>query len=217
MNPEQWYANHQGKPILVGTSDVSLSGQCFMVFDSYRNEVQGLPYVYAKGAINLWDDFAALGLDKDYVQITDGSVKTGDFVIYSESLVLNGHVDVAVQDGNVSDYVGYDSNWDKANYHDANGYPTLHQVLHNSSLNKFILGSLRLKGDEMPADYIVNDGDIENYFVGFLGRKPTQQDLDIYRGKTHKEIAYAIMNSDEYKSKQTGNYIPVTEQLFKKG
>lgn len=73
-------------------------------------------------------------------------------------------------------------------------------------------------GDDVaePADYRVNDGDIENYFVNLLGRKPTAQDLGVYRGKTHKEIAYAIMGSAEFKNRQLGDFVQVDFPVFKK-
>lgn len=68
-----------------------------------------------------------------------------------------------------------------------------------------------------PADYKVNDGDIQNYFKNFLGRDATEADKQVYRGKTHKDIIYAIIGSGEFQQHQNTGFTPVTEQLFKKG
>lgn len=66
-----------------------------------------------------------------------------------------------------------------------------------------------------PADYRVNDGDIQNYYKNFLGRDAKEEDKKVYRGKTHKDIVYAILGSDEFKQHQLGNYEPVGFPVYK--
>jgi hypothetical protein len=141
MNPDQWFQARQGQSLLVPGEPESLRGQCVQAADYALNEVYGFSYHYGN-ASEWWTNPG--DLSQHFDKITDGSIKKGDFVIYSSSLPGSGgagHIDVAAQDGKTSNYMGYDSNW--------GGNKTLHQVTHNGSENQYILGSLRLKGADM--------------------------------------------------------------------
>lgn len=140
------------------------AGQCVQWADTVLNRVYELPYFFAPGAIDWWNSPSG-SLDA-FEEITDGSIKVGDFVIYDQRVGSSfGHIDVAASDGSTKSYVGYDSNWGNVN-DPSTGLPILHTVTHNDQFNNYILGSLRLKGADMPP---FNDGDRENinkYFYG---------------------------------------------------
>jgi hypothetical protein len=136
---QYFQANVNTKPLVPGQNP-SLAGQCFQWVDQVIHNVFGLPYFYASYAIDFWTQPGWLLTYFD--KITDGSIKAGDIVVYSGGINGGyGHVDVAAQDGSVSSYVGYDSNWNTLD---------LEQVTHNGHDNAFILGSLRLKSATPP-------------------------------------------------------------------
>lgn len=119
-----------------------------------------------------------------------------------------------INGGVVSQVSGDTTNGDFVRVADADGSSWVY--LHLSK--QLVSVGQKLEGGIVePVDYRVNDGDIENYFVNFLGRKPTEADLNVYRGKTHKDITYAIMGSPEFKAYTAGagNFVPVTDKLFK--
>lgn len=150
MTLQQEYDQYKGKSVLVpGDSDTLDAGQCFQWFDYILHDVYSLPYIYASGAINIWQDSESYSL-KPYFDFIPYSptmpIKAGDIVVYGTGVGSSfGHVSIAGQDGIGSNYVGYDSNWG----HNL----TVHTVNHNDSYNQYILGILRFKGnngDDMP-------------------------------------------------------------------
>lgn len=134
MTVQEWYNKRKGQTLLVPGQPEDLAGQCVQAADYALNEVYGLPYHYGD-AIDWW--YNPGELLEHFNQVTDGSIKTGDFVIFSEKVGSQfGHIDIALQDGIWSEYLGADSNWAKNK--------TLHQVLHIEPT--WILGTLRYKG-----------------------------------------------------------------------
>lgn len=147
MTLDEEFAKYQGQGVLVPGQDESLRGQCFMWFDFVLHDVYGLPYFYAPGAIDIWNNPGWL-LDH-FDRITDGSIKKGDIVVFNQSVgSVYGHVDIAMQDGTWSSFLGSDSNW---------GFnKTVHFVNHVGA--QYVLGVLRLKGESVmkPSDEQIN-------------------------------------------------------------
>lgn len=148
---------HKGTAVLVPDGGAGNNGQCAQWADTVLHDVYGLPYIYTSWARTWWDDRYGLGLMDHFTEVTDGSINKGDFVIWGPLSAADeaGHIDVGSQDGGIrAEFWAYDSNWDAANFHDTDGYPTLHEVQHTGSLNDQILGVLRSNngGIAMPTD-----------------------------------------------------------------
>lgn len=143
MTPQAWFSANKGKALLVPGQPSYLAGQCEQAVDCYIHDALGLPYVYTPNAHDFWDSFNSLPvLNQNFDKVTDQFL-VGDIVIYASNLPGShgsGHIDICAAPGSKSSYLGYDSNW--------GGDLTLHQVAHTGSPNTYILGSLRLKGDE---------------------------------------------------------------------
>lgn len=141
MTLDQEFARYQGQSVLVPGQSEALRGQCFMWFDFVLHDVYTLPYFYAQGAIDIWNNPGWL-LDH-FDKISDGSIKKGDIVVFNQSVgSIYGHVDIAMQDGSIDSFLGSDSNW--------GGNKTVHLVNHIG--RQYVLGSLRLKGSDMSAE-----------------------------------------------------------------
>lgn len=120
--------------------------------DYALNEVYGQPYVWAN-AIDCWRSFSSFPqLVNNFNQVSDGSVKKGDFVIFNEKVgSVYGHIDLAMQDGSTASYQGADSNW--------GGNKTLHLVQHTNA--SYIIGSLRPKGATIVDNDIITNDDLD--------------------------------------------------------
>lgn len=141
MTINEWYLTRQGQSLLVPGASPADRGQCMQAWDYGLNEVYGLTYVWAN-AIDCWNNFENIPQLRDnFDKITDGSVRTGDTVVFNTTVgSVFGHIDWALQDGTTNDFIGADSNW--------SGDKTLHEVHHTRS--QYVLGSLRFKqGDTM--------------------------------------------------------------------
>ncbi len=137
MTLDQEFAQYQGQSVLVPGEPEPERGQCVQWADFVLRDVYNLPYHYGN-AIDWW--FAPGDLLNHFDQITDGSIRKGDFVIFNTQVgSVYGHIDVAMQDGSVGAFQGSDSNW--------GGNLTVHLVQHNNA--NYIFGSLRLKGADM--------------------------------------------------------------------
>lgn len=136
---DQEYATYKGQSVLVPGEPDSERGQCVQWADYVLHDVYGLPYHYGN-AIDWWNNPKEL-LTENFVKIGDGSIKKGDFVVFNELVgSVYGHIDVAMADGNVTNFTGSDTNW--------GGNLTVHEVNH---VNKsYVLGSLRIKEQDMP-------------------------------------------------------------------
>lgn len=144
MTLDQEYAQYQGQSVLVPGADPADRGQCFMWFDYVLHDVYGQPYFFSNGAIDIWDAPGVLLDTFDKIPYDPNMmIQKGDIVVYGTGVGSDfGHVDIAAQDGIGASYVGYDSNWG----HNL----TVHTVNHNDAYNQYILGVLRLKGENMP-------------------------------------------------------------------
>lgn len=144
MNLQTLFNQLQGTKVLVPGQAAEYAGQCFQWVDVYSHDVVGTPYFYAPIALDFWTEYGSSFLNQYYDQITDGTIETGDIVVYGAGInsAGAGHADVALQNGTTADYVGSDCNWNTLN---------LEEVNHNNADNKFILGSLRPKANEAPA------------------------------------------------------------------
>lgn len=106
--------------------------------------------------------FYVNGID-GFTKIPAGQpIKKGDIVVWAANFPPskgNGHIDVAAQDGTISDFWAYDSNWDPP--------LRLSKIHHTGSYNNYIMGYLRLEDDMSDV--------ADNYFIeacaeGLLGR-----------------------------------------------
>lgn len=190
----QWFQNNKGKSLLVGTSDESLRGQCFVAFDSYIHDVLGLPYFYAAGAIDIW--LAPGVLVNSFTRIPYSPTVVllpGDIVVYGKPLgfdpatnTYNGHVDVVAQKGVGNNYIGYDSNWGDSK--------KLAQITHNDEYNQYILGILRFKGGDA-----MTPNDVVNLYTLALHRKPeNQQAINGDTGKSFGQVSAGMLQSQEW-------------------
>lgn len=83
--------------------------------------------------------------------------------------------------------------------------------------SKDILGLKVIKEeDAVPPDYKTNRGDVINFYLNMLGRNPSEDEINAYLNKPWKEVTEAFWASDEYKNRLNGDFVPVSEQLFKK-
>lgn len=181
MTLSQCYQQNQGQALLTPGGGDGNNGQCVQWADTVLYEVYGLQYHYAN-AIDWWNNPGELLAN--FNQINDGSIAAGDFVIYGTGVGSKyGHIDVAAQDGNYSSYVGYDSNWGGSRYYNSAGFPILHEVVHNDTYNKYILGVLRLKGGNNMADTSKpTSTQVGKIYPTLVGRQPTQDELNLAVG-----------------------------------
>ena len=144
------------------------AGQCVQWAELVLNLVYGLPYFFAPGAIDWWENTSGSLLNFDKIPYTPSmQIKAGDFVIYGTGVgSVFGHIDVAAEDGTGTSYIGYDSNWGRD--------LTVHTVNHNDSYNQYILGILRIKEANVAQ---LQPGDIDRAIKGMLGRQPTAEEL----------------------------------------
>lgn len=196
MNLHDCYSEHQGTSVLVPSGGAGNDGQCVQWADLVLHDVYGFDYVYTPGAIDWWNNFSSIPqLAINFDQITDGSIKVGDFVIYDGRVgSVYGHIDVASRDGSVHDFWAYDSNWGGSPFK-IDGYPVLHEVHHNDAYDNYILGSLRRKEDDM-AEPIFNEGDRVNINNWLYGSDRGQHADQI--GKTYKDGAAGVFLSDYF-------------------
>lgn len=131
MTLDECYAKYEGTVVLVDGNPAD-AGQCVQWADTVLVSVYGDATHYGN-AIDWWNDPGDL-LTDGFEKITDGSVKKGDFVIFNQKVgSIYGHIDVAMQDGTTSNFLGSDSNW--------GGNMTVHEVQHSNA--DFVIGSLR--------------------------------------------------------------------------
>lgn len=228
------YKRNEGQAILIPGGGAGNNGQCAQWADTVLHDVYGYAYVYTPGAIDWYIDAEALGLTRYFDRVSDGTIKTGDFVIFGSGVgSIYGHIDVAAQDGSFSSYVGYDSNWGGKAFYNAQGYPVLHTVNHNDSYNQYILGVLRLKGgnNTVSAANINDLRIIFAYVVGNngLGGRPnaligeTDAAIQGWVGKDVGQALESFYNSAEAKDYRENklpavyeeqDFVPVTQQLY---
>lgn len=153
------FAQNQGKALLVPGGGAGNEGQCVQWADTVLHDVYGLPYVYAN-AIDWWP--LPQSLAGKFVQVTDGSIKKGDFVIFNQKVgSVYGHIDVAMNDGSVNGFTGADSNW--------GGNKTVHLVNHSGQAG-YIIGALRPKGADMSD--IADHDFVADACVGMMNVQP---------------------------------------------
>lgn len=125
-----------------GNSNISFDGipananQCVQLVEYYLVQVCGLQPFWGN-AIDWWDKFGG-SLAGHFTKVPYGTTtqypKRGDLVVWSGSLPNSlgfGHIDICVQDGTPSGFVGFDSNW---------GGKYAHLVQHNY---EYVIGFLR--------------------------------------------------------------------------
>lgn len=137
---DDYYAANQGKSVLFDGVEAD-RGQCLQWVELVNRDVYHAPAFLSPGAIDWWNSFGGSPIEPYYDKITDGSIKKGDIVVFNTKVGSQfGHIDVALQDGALGDFVGADSNW--------GGDKTVHQVHHVGI--QYVLGALRPKGNDMP-------------------------------------------------------------------
>lgn len=177
MTLDAEFAQYQGQSVLVPGQAEALRGQCFMWFDFVLHDVYNLPYFYAEGAIDIWNNPGWLLGHFD--KITDGSIKKGDIVVFNMLVgSIYGHVDVAMQDGTIDSFLGSDTNW--------SGNKTVHYVQHTG--RQYVLGSLRLKGGS--TDVPITDQQLYHLIQGLTGRDA--QLSEIQNPKFYSDPGFAI-------------------------
>lgn len=204
MTLDDCYSQHKGTAVLVPGGGTGNNGQCEQWADLVLHDVFGLPYIYTPSAKDWWYDFDKFPqLKNNFDRIgKDQPPKKDDYIIY-DPLSANdpqGHVDTVSRDGGtLQDFWAYDSNWDARTFHDAAGYPTLHEVHHNDIFNEKIIGYIRKKGGSTimkPTQQQVTDE-----FAKF-GASPNQQQLSYYQSKTI-DVLYADLINGNCPSAQT--------------
>lgn len=149
MTPQQWYNTRQGQSILIPGGGNGNNGQCEQAVDDYIHIALGQPYVYTPAAMDFWNKFSQLGLNKNFSQVSRGQpILNGDLIVYDQRVgATQGHIDTAAGNGSISDFWAYDSNWGGKQFtNPETGYPILHEVHHNDAYNNYIIGYLRFKG-----------------------------------------------------------------------
>lgn len=190
MTVDGWYDARKGQSLLVPGAPADDKGQCMQAADYALNEVYGLPYIWTEGAIDWWTKFDTFPqLKNNFVQVSDGSVKKGDFVIFNQKVgSIYGHISLAMQDATTTYFESADSNW--------GGNKTVHLVTHSGA--EYVQGTLRPKGVEM-----LDASHQATLFVAYLGRLPTQGEVD--RDVGHITTDTMINNLDtstEYRDKK---------------
>lgn len=205
MSPTQWFQQNIGKAILVPGGGAGNNGQCFQAFDSYLHDVYNKPYIYTPRAINVWT-YALLD-QFGFVKVDAGlPVLAGDFIFYDARVGnIAGHVGIASQDGYWNDFYSYDSNWGGTKFWNAQGYPTLHEVRHNDSYNKYIVGYYRRaggRGAESPAPTInketvpmMDDNFTTAFFIDLFNVRPSESQLAAFRGRPWMEVYNELRSS----------------------
>lgn len=161
MTLDECFTANQGKPLLIPGGGAGNEGQCVQWADTVLHDVYNKPYHWGN-AIDWWNNPGELLNDFD--KITDGSIKKGDIVVFNTQVGSKyGHIDVAMSDGTTSNFRGADSNW--------GGDKTVHIVQHANP--NLILGSLRLKGEDMTEK--INDDDLFN--ISNAGQWPRDDGL----------------------------------------
>lgn len=188
---DEWFASRLGQSLLVPGAAEADRGQCVQSADDKLHFVDGFSYVFAN-AIDWWNNFDNTPQLRDnFVKITDGSIKKGDFVIFNTLVGSKfGHIDVAMQDGTTEDFIGADSNW--------NGNLTVHKVHHVGA--QYVLGVLRLKGGgDMPSHIgddearaliqmgygYTNELDIEGAIPGLMGVESNTAIRQVWAAPSH--------------------------------
>lgn len=202
MNPTNYFQPLLGESLLYPGQAERYRGQCPMPVMLWVKANGVEPPAYASAY-----QYYELGVP-GYTKIPVGApILEGDIVVYGPDFPVtkgDGHIDVASQQGVPSDYWAYDSNWSPL---------VLTKTHHNGSDNQYIIGYLRKEVME-PTDYRMNAGDIENCYMNEQGRKPTQEELDIYTGQPWKQVIQAFWASPERKAwiegNQTAGYVPFT-------
>lgn len=140
MTLDQEYAKYAGQSVLVPGAAADDRGQCVQWADYVLHDVYGQPYVWAD-AINWWNQFDSIPqLKNNFVKVADGTIKKGDFVLWNQKVgSVYGHIDVAMTDGNINNFVAADTNWA--------GNLTVHEVSHIGQAG-YIIGVLRHKGNQ---------------------------------------------------------------------
>lgn len=178
MSLDDEFNTYKGKGVLVPGQKEIYRGQCFQWFDFVLHDVYGLPYFYAPDAVNIWQNKGNYNLGQYFNFIAYNPtmpIKKGDFVIYGPGVGSpSGHVSIALQDGQGNNYLGADTNWG----HNL----TVHAQPHNDTYNQYILGVLRLKGDNMPDNGIPTSTQVGQLYPVLVGRNPTQDELNLAVG-----------------------------------
>lgn len=180
MTLDQEFAKYQGLSVLVPGAAEADRGQCVQWADYVLHDVYGLSYVWAN-AIDWWG--LPQSLAGNFDKITDGSIKKGDFVIWNQRVgSIYGHIDVALADGNINNFVAADTNWA--------GNKTVHQVSHVNQAG-YIIGSLRRKGGNVSADALTAQ-QVTTLHYAYTFQAPGPVFVQTYTGKTLDQVTAAL-------------------------
>lgn len=189
MTLDDEFNKYQGQSVLVPGAAEADRGQCVQWADYVLFDVYGLPYVWAN-AIDFWNKFSSFDqLRENFNQITDGSIKKGDFVIFNQNVgSIYGHIDVAMADGTIDNFTGSDSNW--------GGNKTVHLVNHVG--RQYVIGSLRLKGGNMATDKLTADEIAGIYQLAFDNNDYPQDLINAYTGKALGGLVTQLLSDPSY-------------------
>lgn len=188
FNADLLYQKYQGQTLSYDGIPAN-AGQCVQWAEYVLTDTQYGYGVYAfyGNAIDWWNNYGGslLAFDK----IIDGSIRKGDIVVFNQNVgSVYGHIDMALGDGTVDQFLGADSNW--------GGNKTVHQVNHVG--RQYVIGSLRLKGGNMATPANLNQIRMFLYFIrGYNGHNGTPNALageadNIAQGWVGKDLGQAL-------------------------
>lgn len=207
MTLDQVYNKYQGQSVSFDGIPAN-RGQCVQWVEFVHTEAYGHPPHYADARFWYEDPKELL---QWYDKIPVGTPpKKGDIVVWSGAIGGGyGHIDVCMQNGTASGFLGADSNW--------GGDKTVHLVQHNYSN---VLGYLRPKGDEVIDEEGANIiADTLNYTPGQGASMPFKASAI---GKTYKQFLVEFQGGQQFAEQKAklnapSKYKPVTKQLFEEG
>lgn len=201
MTPQAWYDKNKNTAVVVPLIGPDEAGQCWVTATSFLHDVFALPYLYTSAAINVWNQslLDAYG----WTKIAVGQpIRPSDLIFYDRRVgAIQGHVSIASQSGTSTDFYSWDSNWDRVNYHNAQGFPTLHTEHHTGVLNTYIVGYYRPpggKGADTITSMLDEDG-AKDLYRGLLHREPEND--KVWRewvGKDYATAYKAFCGSQEW-------------------
>jgi len=187
MTLDECYAANQGKALLIPGGGAGNEGQCVQWADTVLHDVYGFDYHWGN-AIDWWNNPGELLNHFD--QITDGSIKKGDFVIFNTQVgSVYGHIDVAMQDGTTGNFLGADSNW--------GGNKTVHMVQHSNA--GYVLGSLRLKGESQGENMIQDKGSAQIVYEATTHSVPSDEAANSIVGLEYRDTLAKIQTDSVWK------------------
>lgn len=212
MTPDTYFAPLKNQSLLYPGQSQVYRGQCVQSVMLWLKATGTEPPVYPSAY-----QYFQRGIP-GYTKIPAGQpIKAEDIVVWRPDFppaitggVGNGHIDVAAQDGTAQDFWAWESNWSPP--------LRLNRIRHNGPDNSYIFGYLRKEENMLDEEAANLLADTLRYNPG-VGADPGFKSSFI--GKPLKQVLVEFQGSQEFKDRRaqlgaTGDFEPVTEQLFKK-